>query len=149
MDRRTKIVLAIISFSAVAGAVTVVRGARFENAADSAQLAEGMALTFQFKPGLARHFADHGSFNGLDPAALSGARQGEYVEAVVFEDARDGAITVAARFRQSGFFGQFRGKRLSITTLDGGRSWKCKVPAVQIGFFTSTADLLKALRPCI
>jgi hypothetical protein len=149
MDRRTKIVLATILFSAVAGAVTVVRSARIENAADKAQLAEAMALTFEFKTRLAKHYADRGSFTGLDPASLSGARQGEYVEAVVFEDARDGAITVAARFRQSGHFGQFRGKRLSITTLDGGRSWKCKVPKVHIGFFTSTADLLKALKPCI
>lgn len=137
-----------ILFSAISGAVYVVGSARFENAADNAQLAEGMALTFQFKPGLARHFADHGSFNGLDPAALSGARQGEYVEAVVFEDARDGAITVAARFRQSGFFGQFRGKTFSITTLDGGSTWKCKIPMIHVGFLTSTSDLLGALKPC-
>ena len=146
--RRAKMVLAIVLFSAVAYAVFVVGSARFAHDADKAQLAEAMALTFQFKTGLAKYFADHGSFTRLNHALLSGTRQGEYVEAVVFEDARDGTIILTARFRQSGPFGQFRGKSFSITTLDGGRTWKCKVPLIHVGFLTPTSDLLKALKPC-
>ena len=148
MGRRAKTVMTIVLFSAVAYGVFVVGSARISHDVDKAQLAEAMALTFQFKAGLARHAADHGSFTGLNHASLSGARQGEYVASVVFEGARNGTITVAARFRQSGLFGQFRGKTFSITTLDGGRTWKCKVPTIHVGFFTPTSDLLKALKPC-
>ncbi len=148
MGRRAKTVLTIVLLSIVAYGVFVVRSARIENAANKAQLDEAIALTFQFMAGLEKHFADRGSFTGLDPASLSGARQGEYVEAVTFEDGGNGKITVAAKFRQSGGFGQFRGKTFSITTLDGGSTWKCKVPMIYVGFFTSTGDLLKALKPC-
>ena len=148
MGRRAKTVLTIVLLSAVAYAVFVVGSARFAHRVDKAQLTEAMTLTFQFKTGLAKHFSDHGSFTGLIHASLSGTRQGEYVEAVVFEHARDGTITVTARFRQSGLFGQFRGKSFSIATLDGGRTWKCKVPLIHVGFFTPASDLLKALKPC-
>ena len=148
MGRRVKTVLTIVLLSAVAYGIFVVRSARLENAANKAQLTEAVALTFQFMAGLAKHFADRSSFTGLNPASLSGARQGEYVEAVVFEDAGNGKITVAARFRQSGGFGQFRGKTFSITTLDGGSTWKCKALSIHVGFFTSTSDLLTPLEPC-
>jgi hypothetical protein len=148
MSHPVKSVLTIVLVSVVAYAVYAVGSARSENRANKAQLTEAIALTFQFEPGLAKHFADHGSFTGLNHALLSGPRQGEYVEAVEFEGARDGAITVTARIRQSGSSGQFRGKRLSITTLDGGKTWKCKLPRIHVGFLTSTSDLFEPLQPC-
>ena len=129
-------------------AALVVGVSRHGYRVDKAQLTEGMALTFHFKPALAEHFSTHGSYARLNEKSLQGAREGQYVQAITFENARDASITVTARFRESGYFGQFSGKSISIATLDGGKSWKCILPKIHVGFFTPTSDLLATLKPC-
>lgn len=121
---------------------------RYGYRVDKAQLMEGMALTFQFKAALAQHFAAHGSFLGLKHESLPGTREGEYVEAIAFSSGRSDNVTVTANFRETALFGQFGGKTFSIATLDGGRTWKCIMPVIHIGFFTPTSDLLQTLKPC-
>ena len=137
----------VLLLLAATGAVLGVGVPRYGYHVDKAQLTEGMALTFQFKPGLAQHFAVHGTFLGLKDESLRGTRESEYVQAIVFASTRDDNITVTANFRQTALFGQFGGKSFSIVTLDGGRNWKCIMPVIHIGFFTPTSDLLKALEP--
>jgi len=139
-----KVLLLLVATGAVLG----VAIPRYGYQVDKAQLTEAMALTFHFKPGLAQYFATHGSFARLGEKSLQGTREGKYVQAIVFEYVKADSITVTANFRQTELFGQFGGKTFSIVTSDGGRTWKCKMPVIHVGFFTPTSDLLKTLEPC-
>lgn len=135
----------LLVFAAIAA---TIGAGRHGYQVDRGQLAEAVALTFQFAPQLARHYAEHGSFARLEEKSLSGAREGEYVQSVSFASTRPDSMRVTARIRETAWFGHYGGKTFAIVTDDGGRTWKCAAPTIYLGFFTSSSGMLAVLAPC-
>lgn len=96
-----------------------------------AEVAEAMRFTSAFKPGITKYYKD----NGVWPDSLTAIDKptsGKYVEHVKIHTgaSESGNIIIQTTMKSSGVNSNIASKTLSLSSIDGGKTWNCGLLAI-------------------
>lgn len=112
---------------AIIGILAAVAIPSYQDYTARAQVAEGVALTAQYKAPLSEYYASRGDYmtgGAVSIADLAGTTAGKYVGSVAFTNVGTNGVQVEATFG-NGAAAALRTSVFAISTDDGGATWEC------------------------